>query len=127
MQFKVVPSQSRLREFRAISRGGIHMHIFIHVYIHIHPFPISLFRKSPLIHLARKRGCRATEIRRLRGFIRGEMQNISIRMKPRWKKKVYTSSHCPLLPRYSCEEIGDHFQITLIICSLCTDEKDVNE
>lgn len=126
MQFKVVSSQSRLREFRAISHGSIHIHIYIHVYvymrvyvyIHIHPFPISLFRKSPLIHLTRKRGCCATEIRRLRGFVRGEMQKISVRTKPRWKKKVYIPSYCPLLPRYSCEEIGDHFQITLVICSL---------
>lgn len=80
MQFKVVPSQSRLHEFRAISHGCIHMYIHIHyIYmdvctcIHIHPFPISLFRKLPLIHLARKRSCCATEIRRLRGLVCGEM------------------------------------------------------
>lgn len=30
MQFKVVSSQSRLREFRAISHGSIHIHIYIH-------------------------------------------------------------------------------------------------
>lgn len=106
-------------QFRVKAYTCIYAYMCIH--IHIHPFPISLFRKSPLIHLARKRGCRATEIRRLRGFIRGEMQNISVRTKPRWKKKPYTPSHCPLLPRYSCEEIGDHFQITLVICLFCID------
>lgn len=44
-----------------------------HTHIYIYPFPISLFRKSPFIHLARKCGCRATEIRRLRGLVCGEM------------------------------------------------------
>ena len=119
MQFKVVPSQSRLHEFRAISHVCVYMSVYryiyiytIYIYMHVYvycvclcvcvcvsidiyyiyiyfiytqhtqrararvcgyPFPISLFRKSPFIHLARKCGCRATEIRRLRGFVCGEM------------------------------------------------------
>jgi len=49
------------------------VYVSVHIYIYIHPFPISLFRKSLLIHLAKKRGCRATEIRRLRGLVCDEM------------------------------------------------------
>lgn len=95
MQFKVVPSQSRLHEFRAISHGCMHTYTCVCVcgcvrcaYIHIHAFPISLFRKSPLIHLARKCGCCATEIRRLRGLVCGEMQKISERTESRWKEDI---------------------------------------
>jgi len=93
MQFKVVPSQSRLHEFRTISHGCIYIYIYniyarVCVCIHIYSFSISLFRKSPLIHIARKRGCRATEIRRLRGLVRGEMQKISKQMESRWKKGI---------------------------------------
>jgi len=74
MQFKVAPSQSRPREFRAISHERTHTHAR-------RPYtdtPVSNFsfpEESPLIQPARRRrGCRATGIRRPRGLIRGEIR-----------------------------------------------------
>lgn len=106
-------------------RMGVCLHAYTWVcararyaYIHIHAFPISLFRKSPLIHLARKRGCCATEIRRLRGLVvRWDAENKrtnGIEMEGR-----YIQSDCPLLSRHSCERIGNRLQITLVIYCWC--------
>jgi len=72
MQFKVAPSQSRLREFRAISheRTRTHTRTCTHTSVSNFSFP----EESPLIQPARRRGCRATGIRRPRGLIRGEIR-----------------------------------------------------
>jgi len=74
MQFKVAPSQSRLREFRAISHERIHTHIRTDTHVHTSVSNFSFPEESPLIQLARRRGCRATGIRRPRGLIRGEIR-----------------------------------------------------
>lgn len=56
MQFKVVPSQSRLHEFRAISHGCIYMYVHIYVCVYVYIYIRFQFLFSGSVRLSTSQG-----------------------------------------------------------------------
>lgn len=127
MQFKVVPSQSRLHEFRAISHGCTYIciHIRVCVYLCVYTYTcVSNFSfPEESAYPPRKETwllCNqdsSSSWSRLRWDAENKRTN-GIEMEGR-----YIQSDCPLLSRDSCERIGDRLQITLAIYYLCNGKR----
>lgn len=131
MQFKVVPSQSRLHEFRAISHGCMYTCAYVRARVCVWVCTLCIYTYTCVSNFSfpeesayppRKETwllCNRDSSSpwfRLRWDAENKRTN-GIEMEGR-----YIQSDCPLLSRHSCERIGNRLQITLVICCSCSDK-----